>query len=89
MGAWQVGAGAQDMGASSGLARGAAGYMRLRKESLVCFFTCHGSESGRYSHNFLHFFNLNSTAGNLVKPADPQSVNNKQTELYKSKAFLL
>lgn len=39
MGAWQEGSGAQDTGGSSGLARGTAGYMRLRKESLVCRFT--------------------------------------------------
>lgn len=40
-GAWQDGAGGQDTDGSSGLVRGAAGYMRLRKESLVCLFTCH------------------------------------------------
>lgn len=39
--AWQDGAGGQDTGGSSGLVRGTAGYMRLRKESLVCLFTCH------------------------------------------------
>lgn len=39
-GAWQEGAGGLDTGGSSGLARGTAGYMRLRKESLVCLFTC-------------------------------------------------
>lgn len=39
--AWQEGVGAQDTGRSSGLVRGTAGYMRLRKESLVCLFTCH------------------------------------------------
>lgn len=41
VGAWQDGAGGQDTGGSSGLVRGTAGYMRLRKESLVCLFTCH------------------------------------------------
>lgn len=40
-GAWQDGAGGQETGGSSGLVRGTAGYMRLRKESLVCLFTCH------------------------------------------------
>lgn len=43
VGAWQDGAGGQDTGGSSGLVRGTAGYMRLRKESLVCLFTCHRS----------------------------------------------
>lgn len=42
MGAWQEGRGAQDTGGSSGLASGTAGYMRLRKESLVCRFTWQG-----------------------------------------------
>lgn len=39
LGAWQEGSGAQETGGSSGLVRGTAGYMRLRKESLVCLFT--------------------------------------------------
>lgn len=40
VGTWQDGAGGQDTGGSSGLVRGTAGYMRLRKVSLVCLFTC-------------------------------------------------
>lgn len=39
--AWQDGVGGQDIGGSSVLVRGSAGYIRLRKESLVCLFTCH------------------------------------------------
>lgn len=39
-GLWQEGAGGQDMGVSWGLVKGTAGYIRLRKESCVCRFTC-------------------------------------------------
>lgn len=38
---WQDGSGGLGTGGSSGLLRGTAGYMRLRKLPLVCLFTCH------------------------------------------------
>lgn len=41
VGGWQDGAGGEDIAGSLGPVRGNAGYIRLRKESLVCLFTCH------------------------------------------------
>lgn len=41
VGEWQDGTGGEDTGGSLGLVMGKAGYIRLRKESLVCLFTCH------------------------------------------------
>lgn len=40
VGEWQDGAGGEDIGGSLGVVRGNAGYIRLRKLSLVCLFTC-------------------------------------------------